>query len=305
MNLIKKHPFAMSGLVLAFAALGNLLASYSPILRLIMGAIAIILFIPLTIRLFTDFSSYREEMKHPLPASTFPTYPMAMMLIATYLTPLLRIPANIAEIFWWIGLIFNLYLFIKYIIIFVAPRTMKNVFPSWGVVFVGFVVGSVTAPIFENQAVGQFLFWLGLIGGIIVMPFMLYRTYIMKNLPAPGRPAITVLCAPFSLLVAGYVQSFQGQHNLTLLAILLVFAQLLYFTTVVQVPGFIGEGFKPTFAAMTFPVVISALSLKLAIPVLGWESTLASLLILIETIVAVAVVFYVFYTFIKHIFLTP
>lgn len=301
MNYLDKTPFAFSGVILGLAALGNLLLSYGTVWRLICGAIALILFIPYTIKLLLDFSGYKEEMKKSLPASVAPTYPMAMMLLATYLTPLLRIPLGISEIIWWIGLIINIAIVIYFIYKFVFKRDINLVYPSWGVVFVGFVVASVTAPVFDQIVLGQALFWIGLIGGIFSMPLMLYRTYIIKNFKTPELPAITILGAPFSLLVAGYVNSFP-EPNMTFLAVLLVVAQVLYLTTVVQVGGFLRNGFFPTYAALTFPLVISALSLKLAVPVLGWENGFTALLINVETILAVVIVFYVLFTYLRVIF---
>ena len=302
MNYFKKQPFALSGLILGLAALGNLLASYSPKLRLAIGAIAMILFVPYVIKIFTNFSDLVEELKQPLPASVFPTFPMAIMLLSTYLTPMFGISLEVAKYIWWVGLIINIIIYLYFLFKFAFKGNMKFVFPTWGVITCGFVVASVTAPLFEKVELGQWLFWIGLIGGLIVLPFMLIRVYKMRDLPAPALPTITVLCAPFSLLVAGYVSSFQGQHNVTLLTALLILAQVIYITTVVQVPRFIKGGFYPTFAALTFPLVISALSFKLAAPVLGWTSPVVTGLITLETIIATVVVFYVLFAYLKFLF---
>lgn len=301
MDYLNKTPFAFSGVILGLAALGNLLQSYGTIWRLICGAIALILFFLYTIKLLTNFSGYKEELKKSLPASVAPTYPMALMLLSTYLTPLLGLSLGIAEVIWWIGLIINILMVIYFIYEFVFKRDINLVYPSWGVVFVGFVVASVTAPVFDNLQTGQILFWVGLAGGILTMPIMLYRTYIVKNFKTPELPSITILGAPFSLLVAGYVNSFP-EPNVTFLAVLLVVAQLLYLTTVVQVGGFLKNGFFPTYAALTFPLVISALSLKLAVPVLGWGNSFISILIIIETIIAAVIVLYVLFTYLRFVF---
>ncbi|MDK6805828.1 TDT family transporter [Aerococcus sp. UMB7834] len=301
MNYLKRQPFAMSGLILALATLGNLLQSYGAGIRLVLGGLALLLFMAYTLNLFVNYSAFKEEMSAPLPASVFPTYPMSIMLLSTYLTPLLKLPITLAEVIWYVGLIFNLVLVIRYLARYLPQRKMNVVFPSWGVVFVGFVVASVTAPVYDNFFLGQILFWFGLIGGIAVMPFMLYRVYGLRDLPQPAQLTTAILCAPFSLLVAGYVNSFQEPSHL-LLAILLVFSQLLYFSILVQLPRLIRLGFFPTSAALTFPLVISALSLKLALPVLGWNNALTSLLVLLETVVAIAIVAYVLYGYMRLIF---
>ncbi len=301
MKYLKKQPFVMSGLTLGLAALGNLLQSYSPTLRLICGVIALILFLTLTVRILINFSDYITEAQKPVAASVFPTYPMSIMLLSTYLEPLLGLSKGVAILFWWIGIIINLAMMVKFTMDFVPQRKISLVFPSWGVVYCGIAVASVTAPYFGQLWVGQVAFWIGLIGGILVMPFMLYRVYRLRDIPEPALPSITILCAPFSLLVAGYVNSFP-EPNLTLLAILLVFAQILYITTVVQVPNFMRMKFIPSFAGLTFPLVISALSLKLAVPVLGWQSNIMSFVIMVETVIATLAVVYVLIGFLNLIF---
>ncbi|KAA9301269.1 MULTISPECIES: TDT family transporter [Aerococcus] len=301
MTYLKRQPFAMSGLILALATLGNLLQSYGTGLRLVLGAFAWILFILYTVNLFLSFSSLKEEMQAPLPASVFPTYPMALMILSTYLNPLLKLPLGLAEGIWYFALIFNLLLAGLYIIRYLPQRKMTVVFPSWGVIFVGFVVASVTAPVYGNFLLGQILFWLGLLGGVAVMPFMLYRVYIMRDLPKPAQMTTAILCAPFSLLVAGYVNSFKTPSQ-ALLAFLLILAQLLYFTVLAQLPRLLRLGFFPTSAGLTFPLVVSALSLKLALPVLGWQLAGTNLLLLVETVLAIGIVAYVLYGYAKLIF---
>lgn len=300
MKKLNKIPFAFSGVILAILALGNLLQSYHPVLRSICGWLALILFIIYTIRIFTGWQQLKEEWQQALPASVFPTYPMAIMLLATYTTPLLSIPLHISEFIWWFGLVFNILYAVYYIIKFALKRDMKLVFPSWGVVFCGYAVGAVTAPAFGQEAVGQILFCFALVGLVVVMPFMLYRVYGMKDLISAQLPTIMILAAPTSLLVAGYVNSF-SEPNTLLLATLLILSQVIYWAVLLQAPKMMKSGFFPTYAGFTFPTVISALSLKLALPSLGWVSSVSSLLVTIETVVALVFVIYVLVEYIKFV----
>ncbi len=80
--MLKKIPLPICGLILAIAGLGNLIQSYSENLRLILGLIATIMFIVVTIKIVSDISSFKEEMKNPIIASVISTYSMAAMLLA-------------------------------------------------------------------------------------------------------------------------------------------------------------------------------------------------------------------------------
>ncbi len=301
MTYLKRQPFAMSGLILALATSGNLLQSYSQSLRLILGGLALVLWLTYTLNLLVNYATFKKEMQDPLPASVFPTYAMAIIILTTYLRPLLGLPPGLAEGIWYLALAFNLYLSIRYAFRYLPQRQIQQVFPSWGVVFVGFVVASVTAPVYGNLLLGQILFYLGLLGGILVMPFMLYRVYVLHDLSHPAQLTTAILCAPFSLLVAAYVSSFPHPSHL-LLALLLLVAQGLYVSILVQLPRLLALGFFSTSAALTFPLVISALSLKLALPVLTCQLGAASLLVHLETFIAVAILVDVTYGYLKDIF---
>ena len=51
MNLLKKLPIPIAGLILSMFALGNLLQSYSNVVRLCIGGVALILYIIFVLKL--------------------------------------------------------------------------------------------------------------------------------------------------------------------------------------------------------------------------------------------------------------
>jgi hypothetical protein len=63
--MIKKVPIPMAGLSLGFAALGNLLQSYSETIRLICGAISAVLAILFLCKCIFHFDLVKEDMKKP------------------------------------------------------------------------------------------------------------------------------------------------------------------------------------------------------------------------------------------------
>lgn len=301
MIYLRRQPFAMAGLILALGSLGNLVQSYGAGLHLALGALALLLWLTYTLNLVLNYSAFKEEMTLPLPASVFPSYAMAGMVLSTYLKPLLGLPLAFAEGLWYLALTLNLYLLIRYSLRYLPQFKIETVFPSWGVVFVGFAVGSVTAPVYGNYGLGQSLFYLALIGAFAVMPFMLYRVYALRDLDPSAQQTIAILCAPFSLLLAAYINSFD-QVSPFLLALLLCLSQLLYFSVLFQLPRLLRLGFFPTSAALTFPLVISALSLKLVLPVLALDTSLSRCLVSVETVLACSLVAYVSCGYLFRIF---
>lgn len=124
-------------------------------------------------------------------------------------------------------------------------------------------VASLTAPISGQFTIGKIVFWYGFIATLVLLPFLFIKAYKI-GLPSAVKPNITTICAPMSLITAGYVNSFVSP-NRGLLLLLIVMAQFLYFFILFQVPKLLIGDFTPGFSAFTFPLVISATSLKLSI----------------------------------------
>lgn len=205
MDIVKKTPVPITGLILALFALGNLLQSIHPILKTIAGIIGGILYVLFLLKVIFDFASVRAEMQKPPVASVVPTITMATMLIATYIKPL---SAVLAQAFWWIGVIGHALLIVYFALKFVRHFDIKSVFPSWYIVFVGISVAGVTAPAVGQLTIGQLSFWFGLAAFVILVPTVLYRIWHIKGMPPPTLPSLVIVAAPGSLLLAAYMNAF-------------------------------------------------------------------------------------------------
>ena len=78
---LKRIPLPFCGVALGFAALGNLLSTYSfgPVVKNICGCISAIIIVLLIIKFLSDLDGFKEDMKNPIMASTFGTFSMTFM----------------------------------------------------------------------------------------------------------------------------------------------------------------------------------------------------------------------------------
>lgn len=305
MNIIKKMPYPIAGLILGIAALGNLLQSYSEGLRLGLGAISAILFIMLLIKMITGFEGFKEFMSNPLNASVFATYPMALMLLAGYAKPFI---GGASKILWYIGVISQIAIIIYVTVKFLTKKDISMIFASTYIPFAGMGVASITAPAFDAVAIGRIGFWFGLICYLILTPFIFKRIFSLKTIPEPAKPTNGIICAPLSLLLAGYNSSFAEDRNVALMVAMLVISQAIYFLVVSWIPKLLKTNFKPSFSGFTFPLVISAIALKtsnafltkagMGVPALG-------ILVKIEEAIALVMIVYIFILYMKAIFAKP
>lgn len=304
-GFFKKLPFPAAALFLALAATGNLVASYSNIYRNVFGILAGILFILLFIKIIKYPREIAEELKtNPVVAGVFSTFFMGIMLMGTYIEPYLP---TFGFIVWMAGII----LYITYTLCFCKNHLLnfhiKNVFPSWYITFVGINIGAITSPVFDMMALGKVLFWFGFISYFILLPIILYRVFKVKEIPEQALPTIVILAAPASLCLAGYVSSYQ-EKNLSLVWLLLFLSQLTYFYVLTRLPKLLKLPFYPSYAAFTFPLVITGVSLKLAHSFLvdtGREIAFLGYLVKFEEILAVAMVLYVLFRYTNFLFAKP
>ncbi|MBZ2174045.1 TDT family transporter [Schnuerera sp. xch1] len=295
---IKRLPIPITGLMLALASLGNLVLSYGNIYRNIFGILSATLLVLIILKITKHPEVVAEELENPVVASTFPTLSMGIMLISTYIV---QFSSSIACGVWVIGLVLHVILAIIFTIKYVFNFNIKKVFPSWFIVYVGIVVGSVTAPTFQLENIGKGLFWFGLITYTILIPIVIKRVLIVKEIPEPALPTLIIFAAPASLCLAGYLSSFQ-EKNMILFTILLVVSQFTYLLTLVQLTKLLKLKFYPSYAAFTFPLVISAISIKLANGFLtssGISILFLNYVVKFEEILAIVIVLYVLVRYVQ------
>lgn len=299
MKFLKKLPLPITGVMLGFAALGNLLQSYSESIRLICGAVSLVLGLLFVIKVLNDISGFKEDMQNPIMASVSGTFSMALMLLAGYAKPFIG-PA--AAYIWYFAIILHIILIVYFTVKFILKLQMPKVFASYFIVYVGIVVASISAPAFDKLAIGTACFWFGFVCLIILLVLVTYRYMKYKEVPEPAQPLFCIYTAPMSLCVAGYVQSVMPKNRTFLLAMAAV-AAVLYVIALVKAIACLKLKFYPSYAAFTFPFVISAIAMKMTMACtmkMGAPLPWLAPIVLIETIIATIFVVYALIRFIMH-----
>lgn len=303
-DVIKKVPIPLCGVMLGLAALGNLLQSYGEGIRYVCGVLAAFLLVLVLLKLFLFPGMIREDMKNPVMASVSGTFPMALMLLSTYAKPWI---GAAAMYLWCFAIALHLVLIVYFTKRFLWKPELPKIFASYFIVYVGIAVAAVTAPVYEQDGVGTAAFWFGFVTliGLLVLVTARYVKY--PQVPEPAQPLICIYAAPASLCIAGYVQSVTPKSREFLLAMFAV-ATVLYVFALVRAVRYLKLKFYPSYAAFTFPFVISAIATKQTMACLAnmkQPMPLLSGLVLAETLVAVVLVAYTFIRFMGFLFEKP
>lgn len=171
-KLIKRTPIPIAGLSLALAATGNIALSYGTIYKNIFGIISALLLLILVIKIIIDSQSVLEELKNPLIAGIFPTFTMCLMLLTDYIKPYLPM---VSFTVWLLGLLLHCFLILHFTVNFLFNFDIRKVFPSYFVVYVGIICGSIIAPTYGLISISKTIFWFGFISYLCLLPIVIYN----------------------------------------------------------------------------------------------------------------------------------
>jgi exfoliative toxin A/B len=259
-DFLKTVPIPTAGVALGLVALGNLVAPVSQVAHVACGLLAACLLALLAAKVLVHPAQVRAEFKNPVFASVSATFFMATMQLTAYVAPVAPVPAHML---WALAVLGHLVLMIWFTCTFIARFKLSDVYPTYFICYVGIVVAALTSPTFGAQALGRALFVFGFACYTVLLVVVTLR-YARHAVPESARPLFCIYAAPMSLSLAGYLAVF-AEPNATFVAVLAVLAQLLFALVLTRLPRLLRLPFYPSYAAMTFPFVITATALAAAL----------------------------------------
>lgn len=257
--MIKNIPIPTAGVMLGLAALGNLLSPYSMIVKIICGILSALLGALLFAKIIKYPKLVHADLKgNPVLGSVFATFFMATMQLCTYVAPVLPV---LSKAVWCLAVAAHIILIIWFSKNFVMNLEMKNVFPTYFIAYVGIVVGAVTSPVFNCIQLGIYIFYFGFAAYMLLLLLVTYRYIKMPPQEAAVKPLICIYTAPMSLSLAGYFAVIP-EKSFLMITVMQICAQLLFFFILSLMPKLLRLPFYPSYAAFTFPFVITAIALK-------------------------------------------
>lgn len=301
---IQKVPVPICGVVLGLAALGNLLQSYSATVRSVCGILAGLLLILFLLKCIAFPKKIWEDMSNPIMASVACTLPMALMLLSTYIKPL---AGTAALVVWYFAIALHVAMIVYFTVKFVVKLDLTKVFASYFIVYVGIVVASVTAPAYGKETLGTVAFWFGFVCLLALLVLVTLRYVKCRKVPVPAKPLICIYAAPVSLCVVGYIQSVTPKSFPFLIAMYAV-ACVIYVFALVKAVSYWRLPFYPSYAAYTFPFVISAIASKQTMACaekLSYPMPWLKTVVLVQTVLAVLLVAYTLVRYIMFLVSNP
>lgn len=289
MNIIKNIPIPICGLILALLSLGNLTQDIHPYFRYLFGGIGAIFLILIILKIIVYPNNIKEDFENPVIVSSSGTFSMSLMILSTYI---IQFNSTLAYAIWICGIGLHILLMIYFTHHFIVRNfNISNVYPSYWIVFVGITMCAITSNVHGVQEIGFIFFIIGFIAMIITLPLVIFRYIKYPTIPEANKPLICIFTAVLSIIIVGYLNSSQNISN-EFISILYVFACIFYIFALLKFIEYRNLDFYPSFAAFTFPFVISALATKGLLTKIG-HSIILSPILKIEIAIATIIVLYV------------
>lgn len=291
---MKKLPLAFSGCLLGLAGAGNLISDTLPELSHVFSVLGLGLWIIFLISHLFNWQNSTKELKKPPVLSGMATFPMAGMILSTYLLRTIPSVPLLAQVLWWFSFLLDIGLITYFTILLLKSKEKIYATPSWTVLYVGIAVGALTYPVVGIIEIA----YATIIFGFILTFYLYPRIYLdLKKKPLPvellGQEGI--YCAPFSLLLASLVRV--GGHQLVTYSIIMMIisSQIFFFLVLSRLPQILKQGFQPAFSALTFPTIVTATSLKMAQGIL--QVSFLHLFVTIETLISLTILIFVLFSY--------
>ncbi|MFR4803997.1 MAG: TDT family transporter [Eggerthellaceae bacterium] len=297
-EFLAKVPIPTGGVALGLAALGILLKQFSMAAYIACGISAALMLSLLLGRLFVDASSVRKDFDNPILASVSATFLMALMQLTTYVAPFAYVPALLV---WSVAVLLHAVLIVWFTMRHLMQFQLKNVYPTYFICYVGIIVASVSSPAYGLETLGQLSS--GSVLPYIALLVLVTARYVKYPVEEGARPLFCIYTAPMSLSLAGYL-AVEPTPNAAFACALAVLAQVLLVVVLARLPHFLRLKFYPSYAAMTFPFVITATALDRTLTLLANSGVafpaVLHLLAYAEVVLACVMVLYVFVRYIAE-----
>lgn len=254
-------PPSQASLALGVIGLGQAWALYIPevgeLFRPYLAVIGAILLFPVLVKYLTSYSTFINDIRHPLSGSLMAPTSMALLILCDYLAVISPV---IAYPIWFAALLLHLTMMVMFFSFQIINFKMSNIVPSWFLYPVGVISSSLAGTQFGHDVFSATLVNICITIYFFMLPLVLYRLVFEGMLPKRAKPTLAIMAAPINLTLATYLVNFSEPDPIltgALAGIAITMTLLIYLCYI----RLMRLKFQPSIAAVTFPSVISAIAM--------------------------------------------
>lgn len=291
---MKKLPLAFAGCLLGLAGAGNLILDTLPELSHVFSLLGLVLWIIFLFSHLMDWQETEREFRKPPVLSGMATFPMAGMILSTYVLRLLPTIPYLAHFLWWFSFLLDVGLITYFSVQVLTSKEKIFATPTWTVLYVGIAVAALTYPVVGIIEIAYATILFGFLLTFYLYP-RIYQDLKEKPLPTTLLGQEGIYCAPFSLLLASIVRVWGQQLPTWVFIIMIIASQAFFLFVLSRFPYILKHGFQPAFSALTFPTIVTATSLKMSQGILQYS--LLNVFVTIETFISLTILIFVLFSY--------
>ncbi|MCB2080005.1 MAG: SLAC1 anion channel family protein, partial [Novosphingobium sp.] len=215
-------------------------------------AVLALLFLVLALKAIRYPGSMREEWDHPVRLAFFPATSISLMLMATFLLPIMP---DASRIVWVVGAFLQAVLTLLVVSSWISHRAFGpgHLSPAWFIPAVGNVVGPLAGVSLGYTEVSWYFFSVGLVFWIVLLTIVFNRLIFHDPVPERLRPTLVILIAPPAVAFLAWVQLHGGSID-AVARILLNAGYFFALLVALQMPAIVRLPFALSFWALSFPL---------------------------------------------------
>lgn len=295
---IRLIPIPLAGVILSFFGLGLFFRDIFRPLGEMFAAVGTVLIAFLLLKLFLFRKESVEDLRSPIILGTFGTFFMAIMILATFLRDW---SYDLGLGIWILGFALHVILIVYFTWKHVLNFRLELVYTNYFVVYIGIGMGCITGAAFNLNPLVDGVFVFSLVSMIVLVVLVTYRYLKLPIAEDPFRPLVCIYAAPFSLVFCAFIQT-SFPKSIEFIIAFYVLCVGFYLFGLIKVVEYIRLPFFPTFAAFTFPLVISSTATKNIGNILEVN---VEIVMYVQIAIAVAVVVYVLLQYICFVVTAP
>lgn len=301
-NILKNTPLPAAGLAFGVTGLGSLFSEFGQgaWAKPLFGVLGFALLLIPLLKIVYFPNAAKENLKNPIQAAVVPVIFGVFMLDAGFLSDSLPI---FALALWSLSALMMTLYSAWFIWKFLLHFQLKQVFAAFFIPFVGFAILVMTSHHLAQtfpviMPLRTFLFDFASVGFVAMLAIISWRYLTLPVGENAAKPVFAIYSAPLAVLIVSYIR-LPVEHAVTNLTIALLISQALFFMVLSQVPTFLKNGFYPSYAALTFPFIITASSLWESLPLFN-HAPLLQVLAWLESLFAIVMTLFVFYQYLRY-----
>lgn len=259
LSKLERMHIGISGTSMAFITLSNCwMIKDITYLKPISIFIAICMLVLMLVRVVLYPKVVYRELKDPVMGTFYPTFGMVTWLITAYFYP--RFPRACSYL--WLAMVAYHYgVLLFYTIVRIREGKFSNIMPTCFIVYTGMITGSVASKGMGGiiPGIAHFMLLFGFLFYTLLLPVVLYIVFKSEFLDDKKLPTVGIVCSPAPLGVVG-ILTIQEKPNFYMLLWLIVTGLILLIVVYSYIVKLFKEGFKPAYAAFTFPLAIATLA---------------------------------------------